>query len=191
MQPALLVRLEQQEQLVQAPRAPPEPPAQMESREPQGLPGLLAPLALRVQLALALRAPQVLRVPVLPAQLEPQVLAPLGLQELAQQVLRAPVALKERRVQVLTALAEPLGQPAPQVLQGLVLLAQLAPLAQEYLARQERRGLAQAAQQEPRDHKDFLLASLTTKQKQRQQVVTQATDLFFGIMPRKLMQQNC
>ena len=45
----------------------------MEQREPQELPDPTAPLALRVQLALALRAPQVLRVPVLPAQLEPQV----------------------------------------------------------------------------------------------------------------------
>ena len=68
MQPALLVRLEQQVQLVQAPLALPEPPARMEQREPQVLPDLTALLALRVQLAWALRAP-------------------LALQELAQQVL--------------------------------------------------------------------------------------------------------
>ena len=69
MQPALLVRLEQQVQPVQVPLALPEPPAQMAQRVPQ----VQEPLELRVQLALALRAPLALRVPVLPAQLEPQV----------------------------------------------------------------------------------------------------------------------
>ena len=69
VQPALLVRLEQQVQLVQELLALPAPPAQMERREPQALPDLTAPLELRVQLASALRALRVLRVPVLPAQL--------------------------------------------------------------------------------------------------------------------------
>ena len=59
-----------------------------------------------MQQASALPAPLALRVPVLLAQ-----------QELALRVPRALLALKERQVQVLTALAEPLVQPAPQVLQ--------------------------------------------------------------------------
>ena len=62
-----------------------------------------------MQQASALPAPLALRVPVLLAQ-----------QELALRVPRALLALKERQVQVLTALAEPLVQPAPQVLQAQV-----------------------------------------------------------------------
>ena len=63
-------------------------------------------------------APQALQA--LPDQLVQELQALLGQQELAAQALRAPLALKELRAQVLTALAEPLVQPAPQVLQAQV-----------------------------------------------------------------------
>ena len=71
-----------------------------------------------VQRAQQVLAPQALQAP--PDQPAQELQAPLGQQELAAQALRAPLALKERRGQVLTALAELLGQPAPQVLQAQV-----------------------------------------------------------------------
>ena len=116
----------------------------------------------------------------------------------APQALPALLAHQARQVQEYLVQRVPLVQgPVVQRVQRVqrvlvlrVLLAQLVPLAQEYLARQERRGLAQAARQEPRDHRDFLLASLTTKQTQRQQVAIQAMDLFCGIMLHKLMLHN-
>ena len=70
---------------------------------------MLPALVQRALQALAVLAPQVQELQVLQVQ-----------QELAAQALRAPLALKERRGQVLTALAELLGQPAPQVLQAQV-----------------------------------------------------------------------
>ena len=81
---------------------------------------LAGPLAQQgpVQRARQVLAPQALQAP--PDQPAQELQALLGPQELAAQALRAPVALKERRVLVLTALAEPLVQPAPQVLQAQV-----------------------------------------------------------------------
>ena len=72
----------------------------------------------QVQRARQVLAPQALQAP--PDQPAQELQALLGPQELAAQALRAPLALKERRGQVLTALAELLGQPAPQVLQAQV-----------------------------------------------------------------------
>ena len=122
-------------------------------------------LVLRAQLAqqaLVLQVRQELRGPELQEPLEPQVQAPLALQAL----------------QALTA------QP---VLQAWELQVQPEPRAQEYLVPPELRVLVPPVLL---DHKDFLLASLTTTQEQRQQVAIQAMDLFCGIMLHKLMQHN-
>ena len=158
-------------------------------------------LVQRVLQALAVSAQQVQQgqqVPELQAQPE---LAPQALQVLlackalpvlvlpAQRGCKAPLVLTERqaqRVLALTALQVQLEQPAPLVSGQpacrvpLELLAQPAPL--------ELRASLEPL--EPRDHKDFLLASLTTNQKQRQQVAIQAMDLFCGIMQHKLMPHN-
>ena len=61
------------------------------------------------------------------------------------------------------------------------------PLEQQELVPQVPLVLAQLV---PLDHRDFLLASLTTTHAQRQQVAIQAMDLFCGIMQHKLMLHN-
>ena len=158
-------------------------------RQAQRVPALTAPL---VQLEQPAQEPQVQ-----PAPLALRVLkerpAPSA-SALAQQVqlvqeLRVQRACKvQQGLQGLTAQQVQLvsGQPACRVLLELLEL----PEPQELQASLEPLGPQVQEPLEPRDHKDFLLASLTTTQKRQQQVAIQAMDLFCGIMPRKLMQHN-
>ena len=106
---------------------------------------------------------------------------PLGL------VLRAQLAQQALVLQVRQELRGPeLQEPLePQVQAPLALQALQALTAQPVLQAWELQ-----VQPEPRDHRDFLLASLTTTQGQRQQVAIQAMEILFGIMQHKLMPHN-
>ena len=114
------------------------------------------------------------------------------------QPVQGPVVLREPLVRPAQELLAQLEQQAltellvlalqvRQELRGPELQVPRAPRAQEYLVLQV---LQVQEQQAPRDRRDFLLASLTTTHAQRQQVVTQAMDLFCGIMLHKLMLHN-
>ena len=144
--------------------------APQELRAPPAYKALLV-LALTVQRGQPAQELQELLAPLEQRVLQALTVLPVPLVSLVYLVRRVPLALALRVQPVLQVLQ---GRPAPPGLSAS--LEPLGPQVQEPL--------------EPRDHKDFLLASLTTKQKQRQQVVTQVMEILFGIMPHKLMQHN-